>query len=191
MLTGYGLGRIFSAGFYAVNRRIILFSMGSALILIFIILRFINRYGDPAPWHEQPTRLFSILSFINLNKYPPSLDYISMTIGTSMVVLGLLDRISRNSFSSLRVFGTVPFFFYVLHIYLIHAITVIVFFIQGYPSKDIPPQHSPFLFRPDHFGFHLPGVYLIWVVVLIILHPLCRKYGRYKSTHSNWWLSYL
>jgi uncharacterized membrane protein len=191
MLTGYGLGRIFTAEFYALKRRYILFSMGSGLLLLFMTLRFINQYGDPAPWHEQSTRLFSILSFLNLSKYPPSLDYISMTIGTSMIMLGLLDRISRNSFSSLRVFGAVPFFFYVLHIYLIHAITVVIFFILGYSSKDIPPQHSPFLFRPDHFGYHLPGVYLIWVLVLLILYPLCRKYRRYKNTHAYWWLSYL
>jgi uncharacterized membrane protein len=191
MLTGYGLGRIFVPGFYTANRRYVLFSTGSALILLFIILRFINKYGDPAPWHIQSTRVFSVLSFFNLSKYPPSLDYISMTIGTAMIVLGLLDRVPRNSFSFLRVFGTVPFFFYVLHIYLIHAITVVIFFIQGRPTEDIPPQHSPFLFRPDHFGFHLPGVYLIWALVLLILYPLCRKYGRYKSTYSHWWLSYL
>jgi uncharacterized membrane protein len=191
MLTGYGLGRIFTQGFNAVNRRRILFGLGSAFLLLFVLLRFLNHYGDPAPWQMQRSPLFSLLSFINLSKYPPSLDYITMTLGVAMIILGLLDRISRNSFPFLRVFGTVPFFFYVLHIYLIHAITVIVFFIQGYPPKDILPQHSPFLFRPDHFGFHLPGVYLIWALVILILYPLCIKYNRYKSTHTQWWLSYL
>jgi uncharacterized membrane protein len=191
MFTGYGIGKIFAPGFYAANRRFILLSLGSVLILLFIILRFVNQYGDPAPWHVQPTQCFSFLSFINLSKYPPSLDYISMTIGTAMIMLGLLDRISRNSFSSLRVFGGVPFFFYVLHLYLIHAVTVVIFFIQERPSKDIPPQHSPFLFRPDNFGFHLPWVYLIWILILLILYPVCRKYYRYKSIHTHWWLSYL
>lgn len=191
MLTGYGLGRIFTPGFYAASRRSILFGLGSSFLLLFIFLRFLNQYGDPAPWHTQRSQFFTFLSFINLSKYPPSLDYITMTLGAAMIMLGLLDRISKNSFSFLRVFGTVPFYFYVLHLYLVHAITVIVFFIQGYSTKDIPPQHSPFLFRPDHFGFHLPGVYLIWLLVLLILYPLCKKYNRYKSNHTQWWLSYL
>jgi uncharacterized membrane protein len=191
MLTGYGLGRIFTQGFHPRDRRRILFGMGSAFLLLFILLRFLNHYGDPAPWQMQRSPLFSLLSFINLSKYPPSLEYIAMTLGVAMIILGLLDRVSRNSFSFLRVFGTVPFFFYVLHLYLIHVITVIVFLIQGYPPKDIPPQHSPFFFRPDHFGFHLPGVYLIWALVILILYPLCKNYNRYKSTHTQWWLSYL
>jgi hypothetical protein len=108
-----------------------------------------------------------------------------------MIALGLLDRISRDSFSFVKVFGRVPFFFYVLHLYLIHAIAVVIFFIQGYPSKDIAPQKSPFMFRPDHFGFHLPVVYLIWVLVILLLYPLCKRYDRYKRTHTQWWLSYL
>ncbi len=191
MLTGYGLGRIFTQEFHPANRRKILFGLGSAFLLLFVLLRFLNHYGDPVPWQMQRNPLFSLLSFVNLSKYPPSLDYITMTLGAAMIILGLLDRISRNFFSFLRVFGTVPFFFYVLHLYLIHAITVIVFFIQGYPPKDIAPQHSPFFFRPDHFGFHLPGVYLIWALVILILYPLCKKYNRYKSTHTYWWLSYL
>ncbi len=191
MLTGYGLGRIFAPAFEPAARRRILFGLGSFFILWFIFLRFANLYGDPSPWHMQRSQVFTFLSFINLSKYPPSLDYITMTIGVAMIILALLDRISSHSFSRLRVFGSVPFFFYVLHLYLIHAITVLVFFIQGYPAKDITPQHSPFFFRPDHFGFHLAGVYVIWVLVILILYPLCKRYYRYKNTHSQWWLSYL
>ena len=146
MLTGYGLGRIFITGFSTAGRRRILFGMGSLFILLFVFLRYANHYGDPAPWHTQQSQVNTFLSFINVSKYPPSLDYIAMTLGAAMIMLGLLDRISRNSFSFLKVFGAVPFFFYVLHLYLIHAITVIVFFILGYPHKDIAPQHSPFFF---------------------------------------------
>jgi uncharacterized membrane protein len=191
MLMGYGLGRIFTSGFSSAKRRSILFRLGTAFILLFIIFRSINHYGDPSPWTIQHSRFFSWISFINLSKYPPSLNYILLTVGVAMIVLGLLDRINRDSFSFIRVFGRVPFFFYVLHIYVIHAITVIIFFIQGYPSKDIAPQHSPFFFRPDHFGFHLPVVYLIWIAVILILFPLCKRYDRYKSKHMQWWLSYL
>jgi uncharacterized membrane protein len=191
MLVGFGLGRIFSGTFSAVKRRSILYGLGAAFITLFIILRLINGYGDPSSWSIQRNALFSLLSFINLSKYPPSLDYILLTVGAALIFLGSLDRISRGSFSFLRVFGRVPFFFYVLHLYLIHAITVIVFFIQGYPEKDIAPQHSPFMFRPDHFGFSLPVVYFLWAAVILILYPLCKKYDQYKSTHNYWWLSYV
>ena len=88
------------------------------------------------------------------------------------------------------MFGRVPFFYYVVHLYLIHTITVILFFIQGYGSKDIDAQRLPFKFRPDHFGVGLAGVYLLWIGVLILLYPLCRWYDQYKRTHAYRWLSY-
>lgn len=191
MLTGYGLGRIFTDAFSTEKRRSALYGLGAACILLFIILRFLNQYGDPSSWSAQRNSLYSFFSFINLSKYPPSLDYILLTVGVAMIALGFLNRISKDSFSFLKTFGRVPFFFYVLHLYLIHTITVIIFFVKGYPSKDIAPQHSPFMFRPDHFGFTLPGVYLIWALVILILYPLCKWYDHYKSTHRNWWLSYL
>jgi hypothetical protein len=108
-----------------------------------------------------------------------------------MIVLGLLDRVSDKSFAFIKVFGRVPFFFYVLHIYLIHTLTVILFFMQGYTQKDIAPQRSPFYFRPDQFGFGLAGVYLLWLAVIMILYPFCKWYDNYKSTHIKWWLSYI
>lgn len=191
MLLGYGMGRIFANSFSPGRRRKILIVTGSVFFLIFFILRSYNHYGDPVYWNIQRTQLFSWLSFINLSKYPPSLDYIALTIGTAMIVLGLLDRVSRDSFNFIRVFGRVPFFFYVLHIYLIHSLAVILFFVQGYSSKDIAPQNAPFYFRPDHFGFGLIGVYLLWFAVILILFPFCKWYDEYKSTHKKWWLSYI
>jgi uncharacterized membrane protein len=191
MMFGYGLGKIFTAGFAPLRRRKILYITGSSFILIFFILRSYNHYGDPEHWNMQRTQLYSWLSFINLSKYPPSLDYITLTVGTAMIVLGWLDRIQKDSFSFVRVFGRVPFFFYILHIYLIHTLTVILFYVQGYTSKDIAPQRVPFAFRPDHFGFGLPGVYLLWVAVILILFPLCQWYDNYKTTHKKWWLSYI
>ena len=190
MILGYGIGKIFTPAFNR-ERKKILFISGSFAILFFLILRSYNHYGDPEHWHFIRSRLFSLLSFFNIPKYPPSLDYISLTLGIALIVLGFLDRISKDSFPFLRIFGRVPFFFYVLHLYLIHTLTVILFFIQGYQAKDIPPQHSPFMFRPDNFGFGLAGVYLIWIAVILILYPLCRWYDNYKTTHKKWWLSYL
>ncbi len=108
-----------------------------------------------------------------------------------MIVLGLLDRVSGSSFAFVKVFGRVPFFFYILHIYLIHTLTVILFFMQGYTEKDMAPQRIPFYFRPDQFGFGLAGVYLIWLAVILILFPFCKWYDEYKTTHKKWWLSYI
>jgi hypothetical protein len=89
------------------------------------------------------------------------------------------------------VYGRVPFFYYVVHFYFIHVITVIAFFLSGYGWKDIHDPQSLFLFRPQLFGFNLGVVYLEWAVVVLAMYPLCRWFGRYKSTHSKWWLSYL
>jgi uncharacterized membrane protein len=191
MLLGYGMGRIFTGSFSPKRRRKILFITGSVFFLVFFILRSYNHYGDPSYWDLQKTQLFSWLSFINLTKYPPSLDYIALTIGVAMIMLGLLDRVSNKSFEFVKVFGRVPFFFYVLHIYLIHTLTVILFFIQGYTSKDIAPQRVPFFFRPAQFGFGLAGVYLLWAAVILILFPFCKWYDNYKTTHNKWWLSYI
>jgi uncharacterized membrane protein len=191
MLLGYGLGRIFISGFPTGKRRLILYGLGSAFLLLFLILRSINHYGDPLHWYLTRNQFYSWLAFFNLTKYPPSLDYIALTVGASMILLGLLDRVSKNSFPFLRVFGRVPFFYYVVHLYLIHALTVILFFVQGYQAKDITPQHSPFMFRPDNFGFGLAGVYLLWIAVILMLYPLCKGYDQYKTTHKQWWLSYL
>jgi uncharacterized membrane protein len=191
MLTGYGLGRIFTISYSASRRRKILYWMGSASVLLFFIFRSINHYGDPSHWYMQKNLLFSWLSFFNVSKYPPSLDYISLTIGVAMITLALFDRVSKDSFLFVGVFGRVPFFFYVLHIYLIHLMAVILFYIEGYTSKDIAPQHTPFYFRPDQFGFELVAVYLLWFSVIMILYPLCAWYDNYKTNHRKWWLSYL
>lgn len=191
MLFGYGIARLFTIRYNSAKRRMILFVLGSAFSALFFVLRSINHYGDPSRWYVQRNGLYSWLSFLNLSKYPPSLDYIALTIGVAMIVLGLLDRISKNSFSFLRVFGRVPFFYYVVHLYFIHALAVILFVVQGYPSEDIAPQRSPFMFRPDHFGFGLPGVYVLWLAVILILYPLCKWFGNYKKTHDKWWLSYM
>jgi hypothetical protein len=93
--------------------------------------------------------------------------------------------------SVLITYGRVPFFYYVLHLYLIHTLCVLVFFASGYSGNDIVSRDSFFNFRPPHFGFNLGVVYLIWLLVVLLLYPLCKWYDRYKSSHRQWWLSYL
>ncbi len=191
MMVGFGIGKLFAKGFDAIQRKKILFGAGAALILLFLVLRFINAYGDPSPWSVQRSPLYTVLSFINVTKYPPSLDYIGITIGISLMVLALLDNVSGKSLQFLVVFGRVPFFYYVLHLYLIHLSVMLVFLAEKLPAKDIGPAHTPFLFRPDYFGFNLWAVYGIWILLILLVYPLCKWYSRYKATHDAWWLSYL
>jgi hypothetical protein len=149
-------------------------------------------YGDPVPMSQQSRgNIFTFLSFLNVNKYPPSLGFLSMTIGTAMIVLALLENIQNKVTGFFRTYGRVPMFYYILHFYIIHTIAIIVFFSQGFSTSEIVTPNNPFLFKPPGFGFGLVGVYAVWLFVFLVLYPLCKKYDRYKSTHKQWWLSYI
>jgi len=194
MLLGYCFGKLFRPEVNPSWRKKVLLQLGFGLIGLFILLRFINEYGDPVPWGEQARGdIFSFLSFININKYPPSLDFLCVTIGGGMVMLALLEGVRNRISGIFRVYGRVPMFYYILHFYLIHLLVVIGFYAQGFPNSKIATPDSPFLFRPSDFGYSLGVVYLIWLFVVIVLYPLCKKYDRYKTAHAKqkWWLSYL
>jgi uncharacterized membrane protein len=191
MLIGYGFGHFYTSFVSDAERRKALLLYGSLLTLIFIVLRFINIYGDPNPWSQQRTPVYTFLSFLNTTKYPPSLLYLCMTLGPALLLLYLLEFIQNALTRILIVFGRVPFFYYVLHLYLIHLICVIVFFATGHNASQIHDPNAPFLFRPQHFGYGLWIVYGIWLGVVIILYFPCRWFNKYKSTHHQWWLSYL
>ena len=192
MLLGYCFGKLFAPEIDARRRKKILLQLGFGLLAIFFILRFINNYGDPVPWARQPRGdVFTFLSFINVNKYPPSLDFLCVTIGGGLLALALLEGTSNKVSDFFRVYGRVPMFYYILHLYLIHLIGVVVFFGEGFSMSQIVTPNNPFFFRPSAFGFGLLGVYTVWLIVILILYPLCKKYDRYKSSHRKWWLSYL
>ena len=191
MILGYCLGRLFESTVAESVRIKRLLLLGGSLIVVFILLRFINAYGDPVPWKEQKTGLYTILDFLKVNKYPPSLMFLCIMLGPAIVLLAFFER-ARGWFANImKVYGSVPFFYYVLHLYLIHLICVVAFFLSGYTTNDIVSQQSLFLFRPPQFGFSLWGVYGIWLLTIVLLYPMCRWYKKYKSTHHQWWLSYL
>jgi len=192
MILGYCFGKLYENKIDPARRKKILLGLGTGLIILFIVLRFINGYGDPVPWSSQPRgALFTFLSFLNVNKYPPSLDFLSMTIGPAMILLALLEKAQSRVADFFKVYGRVPMFYYILHFYILHTLVVIVFLLSGYPASQIATPGNPFLFRPPDFGFNLWGVYAVWIFVVLVLYPICRKYDRYKSMHKKWWLSYL
>jgi len=192
MLLGYCMGKIYTAGFDPGRRKRILRLTGLTLVLLFLVLRFTNWYGDPEPWSAQPRGpVFTFLSFLNVNKYPPSMLFACMTIGPALILLSGIERI-RNWFTEImNVYGRVPMFYYIIHFYIIHTLVVILFYVTGHGNKDIVTPNNIFLFRPSDLGFGLPGVYLVWIFVVVVLYPLCKRYDRYKSTHTYWWLKYI
>ncbi|TDH23958.1 DUF1624 domain-containing protein [Segetibacter sp. 3557_3] len=191
MICGYGIGKLYGRDFDPVRRRKFLLGIGAGSLVLFFIVRLLNGYGDPAHWSVQRTPVYTVLSFLNVSKYPPSMLFVCMTIGIALIALALIENV-RNKFTGwMTVYGRVPFFYYMLHIYLIHTICVIIFFLSGYGSNDIISDQVPFLFRPQQFGFSLPIVYGLWLLVIGLLYPLCRWFNRYKATHHQWWVSYL
>lgn len=114
-----------------------------------------------------------------------------MTLGPSILLLAFLENIKNRVTDFFNIYGRVPMFYYILHFFIIHGLVVIVFYLSGYGAADIVSPNNPFLFRPNDFGFNLWGVYAVWIFVVLVLYPLCKKYDRYKSTHRDWWLSYL
>ncbi|MBC9928864.1 DUF1624 domain-containing protein [Chitinophaga qingshengii] len=189
MLPGYCMGRWFTRDFPAEKRKRRLIVTGMALITLFVVLRWINWYGDPVPRKIYPDLWSNVLSFLDASKYPPSLQFAGMTLGPALLALAAFERIQQKWSKVLSVYGRVPFFYYVLHFYLLHTVLVIAFFAAGYHPAQI--AQVPFWFRPADFGYALPGVYLVWVGVVAALYRPCLWFDRYRGTHRQWWLSYL
>lgn len=193
LLLGYCLGEWYTKKFDDKRRRQLLVRTGLSAILLFVVLRSFNLYGDPSPWSEQKNTLYTLLSFLNVTKYPVSLQYTLMTLGPVLIGLSLLERIRTDALSPFVVFGRVPLFYYVLHFYLLHLGALILYMINT--GKDLPEIdfhfNAGFGGLPAGYGYPLIGAYLAWMAVVIILYPVCKAYNRYKTTHRYWWLSYV
>jgi uncharacterized membrane protein len=175
MAAGYGFGTLFKME--AAKRKQTMRIIGVSAIALFVVIRAFNLYGDPNPWVDQHCWYRSLLSFINARKYPPSLDYLLITIGPGVLFLSYIEGISNRLTNIFLVFGRVPLFYYLLHLYLLQLLTFITFrATQGMNIK---------------FGFGLPVVYAFWFLVVFILYFPCRWYMNYKARHTQWWLSYL
>jgi len=195
MSAGFCFGRIFLLEPAARQR--IIFTTGSALTFAFLVLRAINLYGDPSPWSSQHSAVFTLLSFLNCTKYPPSLLYLLMTLGPALIFLALLDRCRFKTTNPLIIFGRVPLFYFVAHFYLIHLLSFLSTWIRygarSYPIlfSSPPAMGGPENLFPADFGYSLWVVYAVWLLVVVSLYPACRWFANLKATRSDWWLSYL
>jgi uncharacterized membrane protein len=189
MAAGYGLGWLLLRP--RADRSRLVFRLGLATTVAFLVVRFINLYGDTRPWSVQSSSTFTALSFLDCTKYPPSLCYVLMTLGPALMLLSALDREMPSWLRPLRVFGRVPMFYYLLHLPLIHGMALAVETLRfgaapwllGDPFRARPPA-------PDGAGFSLVGVFAAWAIALLILYPVCRWFADLKQRRRDVWLSY-
>lgn len=186
MALGYVAGELVFREDRTAGRRLAV--IGGLMLAALAVLRGMNGYGEPSVRLVDGDPVLLAMSFLNLTKYPPSLMYLLMTLGPALIALSLLRR-ARGPIADVFVtFGRVPFLFYVLHIYLVHAIAVAAGVAQGYPESAM---RNVFLFMPEGYGFGLPVIYLTWLAIVAALYPLCRRYAALKARSRAWYLSYL
>jgi len=190
MALGYGMGAIFISS----QRDRALALIGLAMIALFFLLRFLNGYGNPTQWVTVADAGTTVMRFFNVHKYPPSLMFICATLGPMLLIVPLLERWKGKLSELFRIFGSVPLFAYVLHIYIAHALAIIVNAAMGNPLQGFFNHISNAIFRSQLFegtGVSLPYVYLAWIAVVAILYPLCRWWSEVRARSRKWWMSYL
>jgi uncharacterized membrane protein len=193
MMLGYCFGKLFT-NYEGAERRKVLTWLGLGVIVFFIVLRGANVYGNPEKWNTQKNALFTFFSFIDTHKYPPSLLYMCMTIGPAILFLAWAGKAKNKLTEIITVYGRVPFFYYVLHFYLIHTVSAVLSFTRGHSfAEGIHPGSGGFLpnFIYENEGYSLLFVYVMWLLIVAALYPVCKWFSDYKKTHTQWWLSYL
>lgn len=192
MMLGYCFGKLYQK-YEGAKRVKVLAALGAGIVLLFILIRALNVYGDPQPWQTQKSGLFTFLSFLNTTKYPPSLLFLCMTIGPAVLFLAATESVRNGLTRFISVYGKVPFLYYILHFYLIHLVSALFYLGRGHSfaegARGIPG--FPFKFVQPGEGYSLAVVYAVWVGVVLALYPVCKWFSEYKKTHRQWWLSYL
>jgi uncharacterized membrane protein len=183
MALGFSMGPLFKS-----NSRWFL-RIGAAATAAFLLLRVLNIYGDPSPWRG------SILSFLRTTKYPPSLEFLLMTLGPALILYAWLQRQDAAKLKPLIVIGSVPLFYFIGHFYLAHFLAVLMAWMRyghaAFALGPMPSMGAPRELFPPGFGYSLVQVYLFWIAVVLIMYPACLWYSRYKQQHTWWWLRYL
>lgn len=203
MVVGYGFGKILLLPTEQRRKRIL--QLGWFATVLFLVLRAFNAYGNPTAeiaatspgeWHRQGSLAMTVVSFLDLEKYPASLQFLLMTIGPSLILLSYLDRVRAGSFAErlvhpLLIFGRVPLFFYVLHLYLIHSLAIVLALIFHQPVRWL--FHGAFWMNrlPQGYGHGLAMIYATWIVAVALLYYPCAWFAERKQRRKQWWLSYL
>ncbi len=190
--AGYGLGAIYA--WDAERRRAFLLRIGLGLTAAFVMLRAMNIYGDPVPWSEQKSPVFTVLSFLNTNKYPPSFLFLLMTSGPALLLLRWVDARTPTFLTPARIIGKVPLFYFIGHFLVIHLLAVVVCYVRYGDASFMfeSPNLGQFpITQPPGWPSSLPIVYLIWIGVVVAMYPLCRWFAGVKQRKPDGWLSYL
>jgi len=185
MAVGYALGPVFLLDRAARVRRLL--TLGGVSLIGFVLLRASNLYGDPMPWSVQDSALGTVLSFIDCEKYPPSLLYLGMTLGPTLLLLVALEGVEGTVARWITVFGRVPFFYYVVHLYLLHILAVL----YAWATLGDLSKLASLAGKPPGYGLGLAGVYAVWLAVVVLLYPACRWFAALKRRRTEWWWSYL
>ena len=190
MLLGFAAGKLFELP--AEKRTVLFAKIGIAALLLFIIIRYLNGYGDPAKWFPQGNAVFTFLSFMNISKYPPSLVFCLATLGIMFIMLALTEGANQKWLKVASVYGQVPLFYFITHFFLIHVIMVIMMFWQGFSWAEMNFSAGTFG-RPKgvESGVGLVSIYIIWIAVVASLYLPCRWLAKYKSEHKQQWLKYV
>ena len=193
MFLGYCCGKLFTDMDFQQRKKVLLCT-GIGAILFFIALRAANFYGDPSKWEHGETPMRTFYSFMNVQKYPPSLLFLCATIGGMMIALALIKNTQTRITKIISIYGRVPFFFFIVHFYLLHIGAIIFYLARGHSfsegMKGLPGL--PFKFAVPGEGFTLGESYIVWVAIIIIMYPLCKWFDQYKRNHrEKKWLSYL
>lgn len=190
MCLGFGLGGVFQQPPRERRRSIAALSAGA--IVLFVILRLLNGYGDPQPWTSQPSLLQTVFAFLDLSKYPPSTLFVLATLGVALAACLGLERLPATVQKPLIAFGRTPLFTYLIHIYLLHGLAVALGAAMGFKLGLFANFISdPSRLAAARWGVELPAVYAIWLAVLAVLFPLSSWFAEIRRQRSDWWLSYL
>jgi len=193
MPLGYYFGAFYDKNFDSNKRKKLFNCIGGIAILVFILLRLTNFYGDPTPFIDYGNFSQNLMSFLNPNKYPPSFLYLLMTLGATILFLANTEKFKGKIVDIFATFGRAPFFYYILHLYLIHILAIIFAELSGFGwQKLILSTWIGLEPNMQGYGFSLWVVYAVWIAVILMLYPLCKMFDQYKRAHKEiWWLSYL
>jgi len=190
MLVGFATGKFFLLA--EEKRKKLFVKIGLSALSLFILVRFLNIYGDPVLWARQKDAVFTFLSFMNVTKYPPSLLFCLVTLGILSLLLAFAEQFQNGIKKVALVYGKVPLFYFVIHFYVIHIITLFMLILQGFNWSQLEFASGTFG-RPKGVESGLPlwSIYFIWIFVVMILYKPCLWFGKYKEENQHWWLKYI